>query len=463
MVKDDEVKAIINMRDERPIICWSQLEGLGHLSEEKPFFVRDPTLQKALNEVIQGELRLNKNEYAFAVVDLTFDDTKNTNIPDTATYDREKPINDPRKLALAYAGWNDTANLEIASMAKLLPLYAAFKLRSDLRGVFRLLKASNEPSDMAQIIEVAKRGYGRVYTGNLPNIPKIITIEAGKVNFTKVKIGDEGFSYLDFSGIELSDKYLYDKIYHDQTKTNKVKFYEHMRLMTGWSDNYAAFQVIDALGFDYMWALSNRSGLYRPNWGSLTEDDKTKPILGGLCLVNYYKDDENLKKVNWESRPMEAKEIDKMHMANARSIALFMTMLGLERLIDDHEAHVEMCEMLRNENVNFSHNTFIGGDLCPIGEGMFNSRGWTNNQKKWVYGSEIEQFDPNKDPIKPLAASKYGYLKKSCCNTLLIRTERYLGNTLTFVLVGIDTTGNDNDMLLEFGKFIAEKLDARHP
>ena len=124
---------------------------LGKKGQLDPLFVRDDTLQTDLKKIIEEATNADKvlsdsvlkdkkkkDLFAFAVVDLTFESGKPVNVPGDPHYDNKKPVNDPHKVA--YAGWNDRTNLELCSTAKLLPHYAAFQLRADMRGLFQKLK-----------------------------------------------------------------------------------------------------------------------------------------------------------------------------------------------------------------------------------------------------------------------------------------------------------------------------------
>jgi len=86
-----------------------------------PGFVYNDSLQQALNTAVQAAVSISdpqqaKEKYAFAVADLTDD-----------------PNLGSKPSAPAYAGFVDTEQREIASLAKLLPLYGAYQLRRDLR------------------------------------------------------------------------------------------------------------------------------------------------------------------------------------------------------------------------------------------------------------------------------------------------------------------------------------------
>jgi hypothetical protein len=443
---------------------------LGKKGRLDPLFVRDDTLQNALKQVIEDKANLDKvlpdsvlkenikkNRYAFAVVDLTFESAKPVNVPGDAHYDNTKPVNDPNKVA--YAGWNDRTNLEMCSMAKIFPFYVAFQLRADMRGLFQKLKTDSGgvSPDMTKLKDEAKKRYEIIYAGlditkiNIPDLAKIFTLDGDAVNFQKVKKGDAHFSDDKFDNKELSDDFL-STAHEHEAEINKVKFYEHLRLMAGWSDNFATSLVIHGLSYEYMWATANRSGLFRSSWDNLTADDKTATGPCGLFLAVDYED--TSKRWSPKDRPEAAKKIEIRRMANARSIAILMTMLGRERLIDP-ESHVEMDEMM-------SRSAFDSDEDIPIGQGM-SQLGWENQQVTWTYGSAI----PPVDPDKRLGIGKIGYWDTGCvCNTLLVRTKRGSGKILTAVLVAIDNVDDKPTglaLIKKFGKEMAKKLDARHP
>jgi hypothetical protein len=342
-----------------------------------------------------------------------------------------------------------------------------------MRGLFQNLKTDLGASPtMTQLKDEAKKRYEIIYADlditkiNVPDLAQIFTLDGDAVNFLKVKSGDSGFDASNFNGNELKDDFL-DGARGTEAGVNKLKFYEQVRLMVGWSDDYGASLIVGILGYEFMWAVANRSGLYRSSWKKLTKDDKTD---GGACGLFLAADYESTSK-RWavKIRPEAAKAVDTGHvtkdksgmrrMANARSIAILMTMLGRELLID-HETHVEMDEMMRRVGADFD------GENAPIGQGMHQS-GWDNQQTQWVYGSAIPALDPD----KRLGAAKVGWWGDAtgcCCtsNALLVRTKRSSGKILTAVLVAIDNEDNKPagiPQLAKFGKEVAKILDARHP
>ena len=106
--------------------------------------------------------------------------------------------------------------MEIASMGKLLPLYAGFQLQADIRGLFAKLKADGGGTSptMTNLKDEAKKRYEIIYAGlditkiNVPDLAKIFTLDGGAVNFLKVKTTDAGFDAGNFNGAELSDRVL---------------------------------------------------------------------------------------------------------------------------------------------------------------------------------------------------------------------------------------------------------------
>lgn len=454
----------------------------------------DRTLQQALDEVVNNILANmetnEKKKYAFAVVDLSYDPTSPINDPrDKSNYDKSKNINHPQRAA--YAGWNDNTNLEIASMAKLLPLYAAFQLRSDLRCVYKKLKKQNSSPQMTELKAEAERLYKPISI--IRDVSKIFTIDSDTVDFKKIKENDtvndgvprvlEDFDYKEngkFANFEekdfvtdaplespyLSDAYL--SLIHGlgeegptkneqkhKEKISKIKFHEHLRLMAGWSDNYAASLVVDALGYEYMWNLSLRSGLYQPSIPR-----------GGLFLAsNYY--DRGKRWGNWPSLVGEGAYV---RQGNAKCIAILMTMMGMESLID-HETHIEMNEMLRR---------WPGRARSFIAEGM-RASGWdyqnpaVSMNRFWQYGNNIPPLNQNDfnnpDSLPPVAASKIGIgaanpptkTNIEYCDALLIRLKRSNMKTQTAVLVAIDMVSSNPLKIRDFGMQMARKLDARHP
>jgi hypothetical protein len=421
---------------------------LGEIRPLDPNFKQDNDLQNSLESVLKSLLpsafdttdtngpALNC-KYGFAVVDLTDD-------PSSTTYNRTQP---------AYAGWNDTRHLFIASMAKLLILYGAFQLRRDLQGLADL--GIDDLAELATNVRQRYRGMNAA-TSTQPTIESFFTLQAGKVDFTAEPMDDS----------------VLNGVHVDISNSTGLKARELLRRMVGWSDNNAAALVMRALSFEYLWALTQRSGLYRNSWDeALGHNNPRVPKNGGLFI---YKEFQTLNR--WRNPPIEAPiggPSNPSQAGNARSVATLMTKIAQESLID-REAHAGMLEMLRKIGEDFWWKDILPdgtvlerGEYSPIGNGMYNA--YPDNADKWKALQVQWSFSPPvpvPNPRELLAASKIGIHTKCFCNILLVRNERRLttGGTVpvTAVLVGIDWQNGDENLIKNFGAKMAKELDKRH-
>jgi hypothetical protein len=413
---------------------------LGEALPIEPGWKADNSLQDDLDAVLDAWITHDpalKKKYAFAVVDLTDDPNGKT-----PGFGPQTP---------AYAGFNDTKQMKVVSLAKLLPLYGAYRLRSDLKV---LTKAQNL-SDLTTAATDLRQDYRRVHgsTASRPNIEKIFATPSSPddINFTRQKMDNT----------QLDSHYKNSNLDPNFTQ---LTFREYLRLMAGWSDDISAANVIRALGFDYLWALTNRAGLFRPRWDKLTRNDTLPGGPGGLFLG------EDFNGLVWSSPPPGAPMMGigpSNQAATARSVAMLLTLLAGDRLVLDQPGNVGMREMLRKTNADFT--SMLRMENSTIGIGMAkNPPGWTAVQDAW--DEDKTPVPPATDPKKELAVSKIGYtegVRGVISNGLLVRALRAtpapLKNvTITAVLVGINTEDNESTPLVDFGQAMAMKLDARH-
>lgn len=378
-------------------------------------------LQDALDDVIQNKLAITSSVmhmYSFAVADLTLYSLKT---------------------GRSYAGWNDTEQMFVASLAKLLPLYAAYQLRTDVRFVAQQLGTT----DLSQIATELRSRYQRLDSASIPalSLPKIET-------FFQVDDGD----IVNFAATpDMQEDSILGAAHGNNASISALKAQEHLRLMAGWSDNFAASRVIQALGFNYLWALALRSGLYRSSWPALTRHDYRASDPGGLFVsLDYHGSVWGSDPAQGPRRTPGAPLVGYNQGATARSIVFLLSALVMEKLID-HDAHCGMLEMLRvGEDLRG-----FRGEPCPIGSGM-NQNGWTAAQNPWNYEPPL----PTPYFYTALAASKIGLGWRDQSNAFVVRAQRG-AKTITAVLVGIDNSPG-TVVLQKFGEEMALKLDAMY-
>jgi hypothetical protein len=463
---------------------------LGIHPQLNPRFVRDDKLQDDLEEVLKLPDMLPPSafdpkypkrpvsgcKYGFAVVDLTDDPAL-----------KDRGAHQP-----AYAGWNDTAPLQVDSLAKLLALYGAYQLRADLRVIAKENAAT--VTTIEQLAKVARARYHLCKAvairpaepAERPRIETFFTLGAvGQVDFVTHQKQPENRPYNDADLSALSKDHVARRnatTKADPTDPNHKRRIsrlvsnavldhqlallgarEQMRLMVGWSDNVAAATVIQSLGFPYLWALALRSGLFRRAWEPLARNDRGRSGPGGLVL----KGDYNYSAWNeWPRYGIPAHQ--PFQGAHARSVATLLTVLAQEDLID-HEAHVGMAEMLRVTGPDFENSpTREAFEWNTLGKGM-HTAGWIANQVAWDPDSNVV---PPADAHKPLAVSKIGWAENSrISNALLVRGDRTIQSgepdagkplTITAVLIALDAVHDDLPLLEKLGTEMAKKLYMRH-
>ena len=432
------IDALTRLASERLLLAVEPLD---------PGFVPDQKLQDAVEAAVKvppvGDPGPGLQEHAFAVVDLTADPTKP-----------------------AYAGWRDTEQRDIASLAKLLPLYGAYRMRDDLGALARALSIDTA----ARLAGSGRDDYRQLGMSvrNRPRIEQMFTVDgSAQVQFARQGLDDAALAVEHGNSQARFDRTAPCnrppcKVCRGRDSTlggdaaldaelRAINFEEQLRLMAGWSDNIAAGVVIQSLGFPYLWRLANASGLFRRSWLAL-DAEPSGP--GGLYLAKDY------NCARWRTPPPAA--APPASAGNARSVATLMTMLGQDRLFSDPASHLGLREMLRR-GPDFLDGA--RGEESPIGRGMASAYGepaltWSADQPEWAPGREFP-------PDAPLAVSKIGLQDDAVSNALLVRTQRRQrtsGNdiTVTAVLVGLCNGTNDKELLAEFGRRMAQRLDALH-
>jgi hypothetical protein len=435
-----------------------------------PNFARDDDLQDSLDAAVvksKGAPDASLEDHAFAVVDLTDD-------PALPAFHAQHP---------AYAGYRDTEPRSIASLAKILALYGAFRLRADLRQWSIDLPAIGTLQALAtNIREEYRRKYAASAVPPRPLIESMFMPAGlpGVVHFTRgMPVGTTPVTDPDLTPVDVAVPLLDPRVLRTTvaaptarrpnrrstllTKPGKLEFElndlgfrEHLRLMAGWSYGVSAAVVIQSLGFPYLWSLAKRTGLFRESWPILTRNDRGSSEPSGLFLGGDY------NYGRWNQRPEDAPQAA-IHHGTARSLAVLMSMLAQERLID-HEAHAGMFEMLRKTNDDFKSAPSDRSEWSPIGSGMNAAKGWKNRQVAW--NEDAAPNPPAADPNQPLGLSKIGWLSGAIMSdAFLVRTVRPTATgalPITAVLIAIANADGATAPLETFGKRMAQKLDERH-
>jgi Beta-lactamase enzyme family len=419
-------------------------------------FVPDTVLQDALEEALL-EATPDLTAHAWAIVDLSDN------------------LLQPR-----YAAYNDTLQKPIGSLAKLLPLYGAFELRHNLSAALLDFGAP----DLNTLAQRARSNLASVKgsSGSRPLIEKLFVLSPDGsdldfpfgVNGTAPQRYDDQLLALVNSLIptrigrttrpnpepgklplsRLDDDTILANELTDARTQGRAPTEDQLRLMAGWSDNVSAAIITRALGFDYLWALANRSGLYRRSWEPLTRNDFKAAGAGGLCLTSDY------NYGRWHKRPAGVPGSPSQG-GSARSIALLMSKLALGVLVDSRSSFA-MREMMRKSGPGgLAGPPAYRGETSPLGKGMLQA-GWSAGQHEWAYDGSTTL-----PPDEPMAVSKVGYTEtESMSNALIVRTkrDRTAGGQkmITMVLVGINWMDDSEAPLIEFAKRMAAALEAKH-
>ena len=191
-------------------------------------------------------------------------------------------------------GWNMSKQMFAASLVKIAALFAAFRLRENLR----IAADQTSAQDGQEVFKVVKADWKEVVEKAIP---------AGKPDFPNL---DQIFTISGSSGswsIDFTREYR-----------------KHMEEMIGHSNNHSASVCINRLGFQYLNGALAAEGLYRPDRGGLW--------LGG-----------NYAGRNWLIEPLSKLT----HMgATASAVAAYLTLLEDNRLVSP-QASREMRDIMR--------------------------------------------------------------------------------------------------------------------
>lgn len=193
-----------------------------------------------------------------------------------------------------FAGWNLYDQRFAASLVKIAAMFAAFRLRENVKSAAVEVTAK-DGTELFQVIAASwKSVVENVIPGGKPDFPqfdRIFTVSGGG-----------GAWDIEFSSV----------------------FTKHLREMIGHSNNQSAGFVIDAVGFQYLNGALAAEGLYSDEYGGLW--------LGG-----------NYNGRNWMIEPISKKT----HMgATAGAVASFLTLLDGDRLVNS-QASDEMRKLMR--------------------------------------------------------------------------------------------------------------------
>jgi hypothetical protein len=302
-----------------------------------------PSFQEML-ETMAGDDKLS----SYAVIDMT-DKVGQTGVPE-----------------LRYSGVNDTTPRRIASLGKILPLYGLFQLRADVRYVHGL-DSSLSLSDVAKKVRKAYSAWGaasatrplieELFTaafelkadlarfetlgdsftviGNLAADPPMTMKSTRQNRVAPVKAAGNSIllepKLASATSRATADHNVANELALQNALVGSAPTLELARLMAFFSDDSAAAILIEALGFDFLWKLSDRSGLFGDWPKLLPRDEKKAPPNAGLFLTADY----------WYGLPAKDPPhpgLVSIQEGTARAVAVFMARLALGRLVQAKRA-----------------------------------------------------------------------------------------------------------------------------
>jgi hypothetical protein len=264
-------------------------------------FTPDQKLQTCLTNLIKARPEFTR--LRVALVDLT-----NVNVGDPARY----------------AQFQDELSTPIDSIAKLAPMYAAYQLRHDLRAYLDSTRATITDSLSLQngfcdFLKSAKSSSVQAIASKPPKFDQIFNLE-------------------DFSAIQ---PLVFKPEFGNELRPGDL---QHMIQQ---SDDIAASRCIAYLGFEWINALLQQSGL-----ASLSSDGAPN----GFYLGRLYWD---LKKVNGSDEYLtnypyywHASRMTNTQYASAKAIAQLLTLLASNRLVDKYSSG-EMWNLMIDRNISY--------------------------------------------------------------------------------------------------------------
>jgi hypothetical protein len=228
-----------------------------------------------------------------------------------------------------YVGFHDQEEISVLSVAKLLVMYAAFQLRHD----FGELAARSRATTQDDLIKEAKDQLAKAPEQRVksilapdplfpragpPDLKRIFTMvqdgDGWKVDFTR---SNKTLAELEDLDIKLDDL----DVPKSLALVDQLGFLDRMKLTIGWSTDVAAATCVKDVGYPYMAALALQSGLYE-------YDEQAGKRHGGLWLGGDYT--EGVVAGRWRHSPAG----DFRPAGTARALAVFMTLLARDRLVD---------------------------------------------------------------------------------------------------------------------------------
>jgi hypothetical protein len=240
---------------------------------------------------------------------------------------------------MSYAGWNDTRQIYVASLAKIGAMFAAFQLRQSVRAAAKQVPVADADKVFDAITAawtpaVSSRTKGR--PADFPRLENIFSISGNQGNWT-----------IDFTDAQKDWPEI--KKIGDKLPTG-LGFRDRMKLMIANSNNHAAASCIDDIGFQYLNGALAAVGLFSAGAGG-----------GGLWIALDYGG-------HWWGKVAGG---GWAQGATASAVAGLLALLETKRLVDA-EASKEMRNMMSFKG---HYGSWFVGQLTKAGRGPSHAYG----------------------------------------------------------------------------------------
>lgn len=266
-----------------------------------------------------------------------------------------------------FAGVRHTQSVGLASIAKLLPMYAAFQLRAQLRR----LKAATGAATAADLIREAHTRWRATQspaagtavapiTGHLGQKGELFTWKGQAIDlFSASRVPNLAQVMDDTAVVALRSRprsmlgtaatcdsahALRSYEYKGEQTIRELSFVQRMQMMVAISDNVAAMTCIDDLGFAYINSVMVQSGLWHP-------------ARGGLWLRGNYR-----KGTWWRASPLGGGG-----QGTAGALVAFLTLLARDRLVDAASSAAMRQMLVKNDYPSVLTRSPVGGALSRAG------------------------------------------------------------------------------------------------
>ena len=163
-----------------------------------------------------------------------------------------------RGSSMGYAGWNDSRQTYVASLAKIAAMFAAFQLRKAVRAASTQMRALDADELWDSIADAWKPAVSHAVKGRPADFPNLKNIFVAKGSMGRWEI-DFTDSHDDWEQInKLGD-----------SLPKGLGFRDRLKLMIANSNNHAAASCIDDIGFQYLNGALAAQGLFLPGDGGL--------------------------------------------------------------------------------------------------------------------------------------------------------------------------------------------------